>query len=159
AGENTVRFGNTQATNVVAVNDGTLTCTTPPGTAATTVDVRVSNANGATTLTAAYRYNRAPTLTSLAPSDGTALGGTSVTLTGAGFTDPAAGTTTVTFGGLAASQILVLDDTHVQCTTPAGSGGASVDVVLANANGSVTLSGAFRRHALPGLASLTPARG
>ncbi len=159
AGQNSVFFGNTPASSVVAVNDGSVTCVAPPGTPGSTVDVRLANANGSSTLSGAYRYNRAPSLTSLTPTSGKAQGGTSVTLNGAGFTAVGAGTTVVSFGGVAATGVVVLDDARVQCLTPAGTGGAVVDVVLSNQNGSATLNAAYRRHALPTLTSVAPSRG
>lgn len=159
AGPNSVFFGITPATGVVAIGDGSLTCVAPAGTPGSTVDVRLANANGSATLSAGYRYNRAPSLTSLTPTSGKAQGGTTVTLNGAGFAATGAGTTLVSFGGVAATAVVVLDDARVQCVTPAGTGGAVVDVQLSNQNGSATLNGAYRRHALPTLSAVAPSRG
>ncbi|MDF1684405.1 MAG: IPT/TIG domain-containing protein [Legionellaceae bacterium] len=65
------------------------------------------------------------TLSSVSPNVGEASGGTGVTLTGVGLTD----TTGVTFGGIAASSVAVLDSTTVTAVTPAHAVGA-VDVVI-----------------------------
>src|SRR6185503_10455126 len=70
-----------------------------------------------------------------------------------------AGTTLVSFGGVPALDVVVLDATHVRCTTPAGPAGVQQDVVVSNAHGAATLAAGFRRHALPGLSALAPARG
>lgn len=159
AGQNTVQFGGVPATSVKLVNDTSLTCVAPAGLAGGTVDVRLSNANGNDTLLAAYRFAPPPVLNALAPTSGSALGGTLVTLTGSGFADPAAGATLVSFAGVPATNVVVLDDTSVQCKTPAGTPGALADVAISNANGQAALAAAFRRHALPSLSGLTPTRG
>lgn len=67
----------------------------------------------------------APTLTSISPGRGYTTGGTSVTLTGTGFT----GATGVTFGGTAATNVTVVNDTTITCTTPARMAGSSKVVV------------------------------
>ncbi len=77
------------------------------------------------------------------PSSGTSLGATSVTLTGTGFLNNGAGTNTVTFDGAAAINVVVVNDTTITCDTPAGTPGASVDVVVTNDNGTATLTGGY----------------
>lgn len=48
----------------------------------------------------------------------------------------------VTFDGVAATDVTVVSDTEVTATTPAGAEGA-VDVVVTTAGGSATLAGGF----------------
>ncbi|HEX6882807.1 MAG TPA: IPT/TIG domain-containing protein [Planctomycetota bacterium] len=158
-GPNSVLFGSAPATEVTVLSDASLTCIAPAGPVGTTVDVSVTNANGSATRTAAWRFDAPPILTTLAPTSGTALGGTLVTLTGTGFTDPNAGTTLVTFNGLAATGISVVGDTRIDCQTPPGLGGAQVEVRVSNAVGSAALPAAFRYHARPTLTAVLPARG
>lgn len=55
AGTNTVRFGDTPATAVVVVDDLTITCTTPAGSAGS-ASVSVSNDNGVGVLPTAFLY-------------------------------------------------------------------------------------------------------
>ena len=55
-----------------------------------------------------------PAITSISPSGGTAAGGTSVTITGTGFT----GTSDVTFGGVAGTSVTVVSDTEITVVTP-----------------------------------------
>jgi hypothetical protein len=56
-----------------------------------------------------------PVVTSISPSSGTPAGGTTVTVTGTGFT----GTTTVFFGTIAASSFTVVSDTEITAVSPA----------------------------------------
>ena len=159
AGPNEVRFGGVLALSVVTLNDGTITCVTPPGTAGTDVDVRVTNANGTQALPAAFRYFAPPVVTGLAPARGPAAGGTAVTISGSGFLDPDAGSNLVLFGGISALDVIELTDKEITCTTPPGASGALVDVLLVNGNGSAQLSGAFRYFTAPTLTALTPDHG
>ena len=72
----------------------------------------------------------APTVTGVSPSSGSINGGTSVTITGTKF----AGGATVTFGGVAATNVVVASDTRITATAPAHPAGA-VNVVVTNPNG------------------------
>ena len=111
----TVTFGGTAATNVVVVNSTTITATTPAGSAgAVTVMVTVNGQSGS--LTNGYTYVVVPTVTSVSPNNGSTAGGTAVTITGTNF---AAGAT-VTFGGTAATNVVVVNSTTITATTPAG---------------------------------------
>ena len=60
----------------MVVDDVTITCDSPAGTAGASVDVVVSNANGTATLAAGFSYHVEPTLTQVNPVAGTSLGGT-----------------------------------------------------------------------------------
>ena len=115
----TVTFGSAAATNVVVVSGTKITATTPAGSAgAVTVTVTVSGQSGS--LTSAYTYVVTPTVSSVSPNTGTTAGGTSVTINGSNF---AAGAT-VTFGGTAATNVVVVSRTQITAKTPAGSAGA-----------------------------------
>lgn len=81
----------------------------------------------------------APTITSLSVATGPASGGTAVTITGTGFR---AGDS-VTFGGDAATSVVVVSSTSLTCVSPAHAAGA-VDVVVTDPQGrSGTLAGAW----------------
>ncbi len=69
----------------------------------------------------------APTVTAISPASGTTSGGTSVTITGTGFSAGA----TVTLGGTAATGVTVVSSTSITATTPAHSAG-TVNVVVTN---------------------------
>ncbi len=79
-----------------------------------------------------------PTATSINPSSGTTLGGTSVTITGAAFT----GATAVTIGGLAATSVIVVNDSTITAITPADSAGPA-SVVVSTPNGSNSVNSLF----------------
>ncbi|TAJ17819.1 MAG: cell shape-determining protein [Dehalococcoidia bacterium] len=130
----TVLFGGQPATNVVVVGMTSITAVTPASTAGP-VTVLVSNAAGSVGgLNSAFTYTlTAPVLSAIAPSTGFTGGGTAVTLTGTGFTPGA----TVTFGGLAASNVSVVSSTQIVATTPPGTVGSAV-VLVTNPGGLIS---------------------
>ena len=71
-----------------------------------------------------------PAVTGISPASGSTLGGTSVTITGTELT----GASAVHFGGTAAGDVVVVDASHVTCTSPAGSAG-TVDVTVTTPGG------------------------
>ncbi|MBX7212006.1 MAG: IPT/TIG domain-containing protein, partial [Verrucomicrobiaceae bacterium] len=75
-----------------------------------------------------------PTVTSVSPA--VASIGSSVTITGSGFT----GATTVTIGGVTVTSFTVVDDTTITTTVPAGVNGL-LNVVVTNAGGPGTGTG------------------
>jgi hypothetical protein len=92
-------FGQTPATSFSVTSDTALTAAAPPGTDGTTVDVSVVTSAGVSRLIPAdqFTYAVAPTVTGISPANGPTGGGTTVTISGTGFsTTP--GTTTVQFG-------------------------------------------------------------
>jgi len=81
----------------------------------------------------------APTLISISPQSGTVDGGTAVKLTGTNFVSGA----TVTFGGMAATGVDVVDSSTITTLTPAHSPGET-QVTVTNPDGqSASLSGAL----------------
>lgn len=79
------------------------------------------------------------TFTSITPATGLAAGGLAVTITGTNF----AGTNGVTFGGTAATNVKVVSETTITCTTPAKTAGAYV-VAIADDSGTISSpAGAF----------------
>jgi hypothetical protein len=137
-----VAFGANSAVPTV-VSDSQLTVAAPAG-AAGSVGVSVTTAGG-TNNGLSYTYVADPTLTSIAPTEGSTSGGTLVTLTGTGFTT----TNEVTFDGNPAP-FTVLSDTSVSVAAPAGAAGP-VDVVVTNDADSATLVAAFTYTTGPGI--------
>jgi hypothetical protein len=122
-----VTFGGTAASNVVVVSATQITATTPAH-AAGAVTVTVTNADTQSgSLANGFTYNGAPTVVSASPNNGTTAGGTAVTIAGTGFVSGAA----VTFGGTAATSVVVVSATQITATTPAHAAGA-VTVMVTN---------------------------
>ena len=114
-------FGSVAATNVVVVNSTTITATTPAGSTGA-VTLTVTNNNGLSgSLASGFTYVVPPTVSSVSPNNGSTSGGTAVTITGANFAVGA----TVTFGSMAATNVVVVNSTTITATTPSGSTGCS----------------------------------
>ena len=83
--------------------------------------------------------NPAPKVSAISPNNGTASGGTTVTITGTGFQSGAA----VTIGGTAATGVTVVSSTSITAKTPAHAAGAA-DVAVKNTdNQAGGLSGGY----------------
>jgi hypothetical protein len=107
-------------------------------TAGVTYHFRFGSYSSATG-TADIYWGYVKAITALSVSSGPLDGGTAVTITGIGFTD----TTSVTFGGIAGTGLVVVDDATVTVTTPAGTSAGAVDVVVAGPGGDGTEVGGF----------------
>ncbi len=79
------------------------------------------------------------TIANISPSSGPEAGGTHVTITGTGYFN---GITTVTIGGIAATNVVVVNNTSITATTPAGTAGVK-DVVVTTPGGLATLQNGF----------------
>ena len=137
-GASSVTVGGKSATSVVVVNATTITAMTPSGTVGAQ-DVAVTTSGGTATAPSAFTYvAAAPTIASISPTSGPALGATAITITGTNLT----GATSVTVGGVAANNVVVVSATSITAKTPAGTAGAK-DVSVTTAGGTATLAGAF----------------
>ena len=152
-----VTFGGTAATSFTVNSDTSITAVTPGGPAGA-VDVAVARPDGSASLPNGFTYTAVapPVITSVAPNTGPEAGGTSVTITGTGFT----GATAVTFGGTAAASFTVVSDTSITATTPAHAAGA-VDVAVARPDGSASLPNGFTYTVVPPpvITSVAPTTG
>ena len=97
-----------------------------------------------------------PRVTGISVTTGSAAGGTSVTLTGTGFT----GATGVSFGARAATRFTVNSSTSITAVSPAEPGG-TVDVTVTAAGGTSATSGAdqFTFVAVPVVSGVSPNSG
>lgn len=139
----TVTIGGTPVSDFVWVSSTQLTCTTPPSVGTGARDVVVTTYEGVTTVVGGFSYFPPPTLTAVNPTFVVSLsGGQSVTLNGTGFLNASVASTSVTFGGLAATNLAVQNDSTLTCDIPAHAAGL-VDVQLSNPNGVATLVNAF----------------
>src|SRR5439155_273136 len=124
-----VRFNGTTASYSVT-SDTAIQATVPTG--ATTGTLSVTTPGG--TATSAGSFTVAPTITSFTPTSGPV--GTSVTISGLNF----AGTTAVTFNGTTAS-FTVMSATAIQATAPSGATTGPLSVTTAA--GTATSAGTF----------------
>lgn len=141
----TVTIGGVAATNVTVVNSTTITAMTPLGPATeqlTDKDVVVTNSDSTkATLAAAFDYTKPPLSVALiTPSASLAAGGAKVSISGAGFTT--ALPTTITIGGVAATNVTVVDAVTITATAPPHAAGP-VDVVVNVGGTAVTAKGSF----------------
>ena len=137
-GATVVSFGGTAAT--FTVQSDTQIAATSPAHGPGAVDATVTTANGTSATSSAdqftYTASGVPTVTGVSPSSGSAAGGTSVVITGGGFT----GATVVSFGGTVATFTLQ-SDAQIAATSPAHAAG-TVDVTVTTANGTSATSSA-----------------
>ncbi len=94
------------------------------------------------------------TASSVSPNSGPTAGGTAVTITGTNF---AAGAT-VTFGGTAATNVVMVSGTQITATTPAGNAGAVTVTVTVNGQ-SGSLANAFSYTPPPTVSGVSPNSG
>lgn len=94
-------------------------------------DYNVSQENG-------WRKSGPPAIGSIAPATGVAAGGTAVTINGTNFT----GATSASVGGVALTDLVVVDDSTITGTTGAHAAGV-VDVAVTTPHGSDIATGAF----------------
>lgn len=85
----------------------------------------------------------APTVSQIDPASGGLGAAPGIVITGTDFT----GTTSVTFGGVAATQFTIDSDTQITATAPAASAPGTQAVVVTNANGSSNATVAYRNYA------------
>lgn len=148
-----VTFGTTVATDFSAVNDGTISCVTPAGSAGPAT-ITVYNPVRNDSDTDLWTYYDPVSVDTVSPDYGSVDGGTSVTITGTGL----AGVTGVTFGGSSATNLVIVNDTELTCDTPAHAAGV-VDVVATNPISSDTVTDGFTYYAPPVIDSVTPSSG
>jgi uncharacterized protein YkwD len=134
-GTTTVTFGGSGATGVTVVDATRITCVTPPGPVGSVTVVVNNPSGGQGSLLDGYTYTASPpdpVVTSVNPSAGAPAGGDLVTVHGNNF--ETTGTTTITFGGVQATGVTVVDAGRITCYTPPGSPGP-VTVVVYNPSG------------------------
>jgi hypothetical protein len=121
-------------------SDSVVTATAPPGVGVVQVAVRtklgVSPPAGAASQ---FTYAAIPAVAQLTPTSGPAAGGTSVVISGQGFT----GATTVAFGGVVAPAFTVNSDIQITAISPPGSGVVDVTVTTSGGVSPVTVVDRF----------------
>jgi anti-sigma factor RsiW len=133
-GTTAVRFGSNNATSFTVNSASSITAVAPAGTG--TVDVTVTTGGGTSATGEADRFTYGPTVSNLEPNHGSPSGGTTVTITGTGFT----GATAVSFGSTSAKSFTVNSATSITAVSPRGKG--TVDVAVATPAGTSPTSAA-----------------
>ena len=95
-----------------------------------------------------------PTVNSVSPNNGPATGGTAVTIAGANYAVGA----TVTIGGTAATNVVVVNSTTITATTPAHAAGAATVTVTVNSQSGSQTNG-FTYITTPTVSSVSPNSG
>lgn len=153
-----VRFGANAGTAVAVDVSGTsLTVNTPSALVTGAVDVTLVNADTQqAVVTGGFTYQfPAPTISTVTPSLGYAVGGTPITIVGTGFQ----AAPTVTVGGAPATNVARTSLTQITAVTPAGAAGLA-DVTVTNSDTqSVTRTGGFRYVPAPTLSAISPSNG
>jgi hypothetical protein len=111
-----VLFGSMRGTSVKVVSVSKLTVIAP-AESASTVNVRVATPGGTSAVSAddRYSYDAVPVVTLVSPSAGTIAGGTTMTVSGSGFT----GVKSVLFGSAAGSSVKMTSSSQLTVTSPA----------------------------------------
>jgi len=125
-GATSVTFGGVSATFSV-VSATQINTTVPSG--AVTGPIAVTTPNGTGTSSTNFTVTPAPTITLFMPTRGTV--GTSVVITGAGFT----GATAVAFHGTPATVFTVNSDTQITATVPAGASTGPIAITTPGGTG------------------------
>ena len=129
-----VRFGGTSALSFSVIDDNTITAVAPSGIGM--VDIRVTNDYGTSAIRLEDEFTYlppAPSVTSISPTSGPALGGTPITIRGTGFLS----VTSVSVGPYGVAGYTIVDDTTITAVTnPAGAlGPGTCDLTVTNDGG------------------------
>ena len=158
-GVTSVTFGGIAAAFTV-ISPTQITAIVPYSNSSGIADITVTTPYGSDSVgyiyTAYVPVPSPPTITSISPSNGSTLGGQTVTVTGTNLNE----TTSVTFGGTAAT-FTVDSPSQITATTPSSDSAGMVEVVVATPSGND--SGSYAYYILqvpqPTIASISPSNG
>jgi hypothetical protein len=154
-----VAFGAVAATSYAVVSATQITAVSPAqATGSHYIVVTGPGGTSALVSAAIYTYKvPAPAITGIAPSSGPLAGGTSVTITGSGFT----GATKVSFGAVAATSFNVVSATQITAVSPAQAAGSHY-IVVTGPGGTSALVGAAiftYKPPAPAITAISPTSG
>ena len=153
-GASAVKFGTTAATSFT-VNSATSITATPRRHGHRRRHRHDAPGTSATSAADQFTYLAGPSVTSLAPSSGPSTGGTSVTVTGTGFT----GASAVNFGTTAATSFTVNSATSITATSPPAAGTVDVTVTTPSGTSATSAADQFTYLAGPTVTASARARG
>jgi hypothetical protein len=145
-----VSIGGVAATSVNVIDDNRLQATTPAGTPGA-ADLRVVNPNGSGTCAGCFRYLTHVEVDAIAPASGDARGGTTVAITGKGFTSDL----TISIGGAPLLNLAIVSDTRATGLTPPGAIGPA-EVAATSHEGRGSKPGAFSYQTQLSVADVQP---
>ncbi len=141
-----VKFGSTPANSITVISDSQITAVSPAGCGV--ADVTVTTPNGTSAKSKADLFTYIPSTPMVAyinPSSGPTTGGTSVTITGSGFTCA----TGVSFGLTPAKSFNFDNDTQITAVSPPGSGTVDVTVTTPSGTSAMTYDDQFTYYPPP----------
>ena len=147
-----VTFG-AKSAFVTLSNSSTLIVSTPAAVAneqqGVPLDIKITNPDGQSiTLSGAFQYTAAPlSITAISPGSGSNAGGATVSISGTGFTSALEGAS-VKFGGVAATNLTVLDAATLTVKAPVHANG-TVDVAVTMGGQTITALAAFTYENAP----------
>ncbi|TMD38136.1 MAG: hypothetical protein E6I88_14615, partial [Chloroflexi bacterium] len=143
-GSTSVSFGGVAATGVSCNSASSCTATSPAGAGVVDVTVTAGALTSAKTSADQFTYPPppGPTVTGVAPNSGAIGGGTVVAITGTNFST-LAGSTTVSFAGVAATGVSCTSTTNCSATSPAGTGTVHVQVTVGGQNSASSAADQF----------------
>jgi len=153
-----VMFGGVNAASYT-VNSSTQITAIPPAHAVGVVDIVATNPLGGPSpivLAGRYTYANVPAITSISPNIGISTGGTTVVITGTGFTG-ITGVTSVKFDTVNATSYVVDSDTQITAVAPAHAAEV-VDVVATSIAGTspIVLGVNYRYANIPTITNVSP---
>jgi IPT/TIG domain len=152
-----VLFGSTPGTNVSSDADEQLHVTAPAhGTGAFNIHVVTSLGTSPAVTADLYNFLPVPTVTAVSPTSGPKAGGTTVTVTGTGFT----GATQVLFGNTPGTALSVTSDTNLTIKSPAHALGlAHVHVITPGGRSAAVAADEYTYQPLPTVTAISPTSG
>lgn len=137
-GASAVKFGSTTAKSYTVTSSTSIKAVTKSH-AAGTVRISVTTTGGLETSPDYFAFVTPPTLTSFAPTSGSTLGGTPITITGTHFT----GATAVKLGSTTARSYTVTSSTTIKAVTGSHAAG-TVKVSVTTAGGTATSTSEYK---------------
>jgi hypothetical protein len=152
-GATSVTLGGLNATSFNVVSNTSITFITPSRTTGGMVGVIVTTGGGPSNTFSTFIYS--PFVSAILPTFGTRSGGTAVKITGIGFT----GATSVTFGGIPATNLFVFNPTTITCRTPPGIAAEAVGVIVSTRDGPSNTFSSFTYITPPNITGISPSYG
>ncbi|MBI5359860.1 MAG: IPT/TIG domain-containing protein [Planctomycetes bacterium] len=135
----TLKIGSSSATSVTVVSTSAVTAVTPNGTLGQ-ANVTITNPDGQSyTSQNGFTYISPPTITSIAPNNGSVAGNIFFTITGTNFESGS----TITFGGSPATGVTFVSSTVFTGYTPSGYTGKVNVVITSPSQAAVTLANGY----------------